>query len=326
MAPSVARHDGVSLDRLVGLAQGAMGLATIAGPALAGGLLALMGGPAVLWVTAGTSLAAALTGLLVPVTVGRVADNAPGTEDPARDGARPGRPALAGVWADLIEGWRIVLSMPTLRGVLVLAATSVFVMAGLQSIVLPTYLIQVGREALLGVFVAAVAAGSVVGTLSYALVGQRLARRTWFISGMIGILLGIAAIAPLASPWLALAGGLILGLASGPVNAVLGVVLLDRTPHGARGRVFSIQAAFVLGAAPAGVFVAGAVTEAWSAQAMIGLSLLLWVGLVVYSVRSTSLRDLGQPDAGQDDNADPSGDPVATLERTDACGGIDAVS
>ena len=70
LALDVAVAAGVPLERLSGLREGVGGVVLVIGPAVAGGLLALLDPVAVLWVTAACSAAAALVTATLPPGVG----------------------------------------------------------------------------------------------------------------------------------------------------------------------------------------------------------------------------------------------------------------
>ncbi len=70
LAPDVAVAAGMPLERLSGLREGVGGVVLVIGPAVAGGLLALLDPVAVLWVAAACSAAAALVTATLPPGVG----------------------------------------------------------------------------------------------------------------------------------------------------------------------------------------------------------------------------------------------------------------
>jgi MFS family permease len=70
MLPAIVRHSGLPAERLIGIRESISALVIIVGPAAAGTLMVLFEGSTVLWITAATSLAAALLTLLIPRRVG----------------------------------------------------------------------------------------------------------------------------------------------------------------------------------------------------------------------------------------------------------------
>lgn len=65
---------------------------------------------------------------------------------------------------------------------------------------------------------------------------------------MVGTLVGFAAVGRMASPWLLLAAAALVGLTNAPASALLGVLTVEATPDGMRGRVLGAQNTLVLAA------------------------------------------------------------------------------
>ncbi|MDR0626630.1 MAG: MFS transporter [Bifidobacteriaceae bacterium] len=76
LIPAVVRASGVTPERLIGLKESLGAVAMLVGPAAAGTLMWLFSGWAVLWVTAGTSLSAALLTCLMPRSTGAILPDA----------------------------------------------------------------------------------------------------------------------------------------------------------------------------------------------------------------------------------------------------------
>ena len=77
LLPAVVEHDGISLQRFLGINQSLESLITIVGPALAAVLIGLVGDSPVLWVTAALSFSAALVTFTLPRVVGKIGKQQP---------------------------------------------------------------------------------------------------------------------------------------------------------------------------------------------------------------------------------------------------------
>ncbi|WP_084124017.1 MFS transporter [Demequina sp. NBRC 110054] len=311
MAPAIARASGLGLDRVLGIVQGAAALAMVAGPALAAGVIGVLGPTAVMWVTAAASGAAALAGLAVPRGAGRMAaamvDGAAagasrddvGRWDAGVSGDDADRVARAlpqdGPLASLRDGWRVLAGSPTLVWATVLSAGSMAVTGSLQGLVLPSYALEVGRPGLVGAVLAAFAVAAIVGALLYSALADGRRRRAWFVGGVAGALLGLILVAPLSSPTLVLVGAAIMGLAAGPLNSAIGAALVDLTPDHARGRVLATQNAFVLAAVPLGVLGAGALADVGGLRTASWAGVVVWAGLTAIAALAPALRRLDVP-------------------------------
>lgn len=244
LLPALARLAPPSpgrLDRLVATRETVGNTLVLAGPGLGGLLVAVLGlTPALLLTTAATSLLAALTTLLLDPRTGRV---------PERDANGAGGAARRAV-ADLWTSWRFLARNRLVLGATLITAMLIAVLSSLQTTLMPAYFTAQDLPALAGLTLSALAAGSIAGSALYAATAGRVSRRTWFVIGMTGLILGFTAIGSLASPWLVLAGAALVGLTNAPASAILGVLTIEATPDAMRGRVLGAQNTVML-AAPA---------------------------------------------------------------------------
>lgn len=279
LLPAVVRHSGVAAERLVGLREGISALAVVIGPAAAGGLMTRFDGATVLWATAATSAAAALVTLLIPRGVGRVT---------------AGGSTSSGTWASVVAGWRVLfggnrfLLVSTLVSIAMIA-----VMFGMHGLVLPVFYVLDGREGLLGFTLSALAAGSIVGAISYAAAGRRGARRGWFVLGVTATVAGFALIGSLLSVPVIVAGAVIVGVATGWLGSLMGVVMIERVPDEMRGRVMGAQNALMTAAPALGVVTAALFVHFVDLTAA-GLVLAgIWALVAAVALAAPALRDLG---------------------------------
>lgn len=250
MLPRLVELDGGkqgALDRLVGIRESLSSALLLAGPGLGGLLIFLFGvSSAALFVTAGTSLLAALLSFALSSRAGEI------EPDPVVSEASGSRKTslVRWVFADLMTGWRFVLGHRLVLGASLLSAMFVAILAGLQSTILPAYFTSEQLPELSGFAVTGIAIGSLIGAGVYATMIGKIPRRAWFIIGIIGTVTGFIAIGILGAPWIVIAGAVLVGLTNGPMSAVLGVATIEATPDQMRGRVLGVQNALLL-AAPA---------------------------------------------------------------------------
>ena len=231
------------LDRLVATRETVGNTLVLAGPGLGGLLIVVLGQtPALLLATATTSLLAALTTLLLDPRTGHV---------PARERDATGAGGAVGrAAADLWTSWRFLARNRLLLGTTLITAMLVAVLSSLQSTLMPAYFTAQDLPALTGLTLSAIAAGSIAGSALYSVTAGRVSRRTWFVIGMTGMIVGFVGIGSLASPWLVLAGAALVGFTNAPASAILGVLTIEATPDAMRGRVLGAQNTTML-AAPA---------------------------------------------------------------------------
>ncbi|KAM9865313.1 Multidrug efflux pump Tap [Leucobacter aridicollis] len=240
-----------ALDRLVGIREGVSGVLLIAGPGLGGLIVWLIGVSATaMWVTAATSLAAAIVSLTLPRDIGAIdtidtdIDTGPASTRPAT-GTGPAR-----VVRDLLDGWKFLFGHRLVLGATLVSALSVAVLTALQVVILPAYFTDVDLPGLTGLVIFGIALGSIVGAGLYSATIGRVSRRTWFVVAVCGSAIGFLALGSLAAPWVVLIATVWIGLTNGPFSALIGVVTIEAIPDRLRGRVLGAQNAVLL-AAPA---------------------------------------------------------------------------
>ena len=289
LLPAIVRHGGISSERLMGLREGLGAIALLIGPALAGTLMVVFSGSTVLWITAATSLAAALLTLLIPREVGVI------------EATRPDAAASSG-WVQLRDGWRVLFGNPFLLVTTTLSVISVLVLAALQALILPVYFTGEGQPGMLGFVLTALAAGMLVGATLYALAGTRGRRRGWFLWGMIGTTVGLGVLASLASVWIVFAGAFLVGLASGLFSSLIGVLMIERIPEEMRGRIMGTQNAITTAAPPLGIVVAAVLTEFAGVGVAAAVVTSVWLVALLLGLASPSLRTL-DPEPAQGEEA-----------------------
>ncbi len=277
LRPDVARAAGIPLTKVNAWGEAAEGIGYLAGPGLAGVLIALVGGYGTLWISVALFAAAVL---LTAITV------------PARLSPTPrAEPYLRSV----VEGLRAVLRDRTLRAVTLTAAVVMVFALPFESVVLNAYLQEVGQAAAFGAILAAYAAGGILGALGYGVVGARLPSRATLVVALaaMGLFIGLFALLPSIPMMIALA--VFAGIATGPINPVCALLIQTRTPERLLGRVIGSYTALVFAAGPLGMLLFGPLVDAFGPAAgfaAIGAGCVL-SALVALVARG--LRGLGRP-------------------------------
>jgi len=290
MLPAIVRHSGLTNERLVGIRESISALVVIVGPAAAGTLMVAFEGSTVLWITAATSLAAALLTLLIPHRVGALA-RVPGDAGPVS------LPA-GSVWAQLREGWGVLFrSNRALRAVTVLSLALVAVLTALQGMLLPAHFAFINQPGLLGFVLTAIAAGTLVGGGLYAIFGARGRRRTWFVTGLSGTVLGIGLVAVLPAVPVLFAGAFLFGFSSGLFGSLIGVLMLEGIPERMRGRIMGTQNSLMMIAAPIGMVAVAVLGEQWGLRTA-GICVAVgWLVAALAALIAPALRTLEAADA-----------------------------
>lgn len=274
MLPEVARSSGMTMDRASAIRQALFGASFLAGPALAGGALALLPSSSVLMLIAGCSALACLLTALLPRTL---------------DGQRESstQPLVGHVRA----GFAALRSAPAALAITVLGVGSVLVISPLQAVVLPVVFLSIDAPALLGLTLAVFAVGLIGGSLLYGWVSARWRRRSILVAALVASFVGLAAFAAVPVPGVITVAGVFVGLGYGLLNPMFPVLIAERVPESARARVLGLQNAGYLAAFPLGALAAGFVVQHAGVQAGAMAVAAAWALFVAYGLSARALRN-----------------------------------
>ncbi|WP_344875508.1 MFS transporter [Allokutzneria multivorans] len=249
LRPDVAKHSGIPLVKINAWGETVDSLGAFGGPAVAGVLIGIMGPANTLWLTVGMFLLAVL---LVWFGVPRV---------PPRPQARE-ESYLRSVRTGLV----FVLRDPVLRSVTLMSVIAMIFLSPIDPVFFPAYLQgEQVSPALAGLVLAAFPVGTVIGSLAYGVVAEKLSMRITLSAGLLlaGVGLALFVLTPPVYGMIALA--VAVGIAAGPLNPIMATGLQQRTPDHLRGRVIGTVVALSGALTPVGLLAAGPVVDGFGA-------------------------------------------------------------
>ena len=269
-----------NLSHLTSATEAIYQITLLAGPPIAGLLIAALGPSNVLAVDAVTFL----------ISAGLVAGTIPPgllTAD-----AKRGR-YLTELAAGFRFLWREGLILPM---ELISTVGEIFVNVSLFAVVLPVYARRVlGSATELGFLFSAFAVGALGGAAVFGAFGQRLSWRWLWIVRFVLIALPYGALAASASLPIALVTLAACGFANGATNPLLATVRFQRTPPDLRGRVFGPISMMSFAAQPVGLFLVGVAIEASGLRSTSLVLAILTVALAGVAFAMPSFRLLDAP-------------------------------
>ncbi len=245
LIPALAEGAGVRFERITGLSSAIERGASMAGAALAGGLIALVGPAAAITVDAvsfgvcAVVLAAATAGL--PKVERQVTEHA------------------TSYAVELAEGWRFLRKDAVLMSLsLMVAATNLLDLAW-SAVLMPVWAKETGAGAgALGLVFAVWAGASMGGSVIAAAFGDRLPRFPTYVAAFLITGLPRFLVFAFGAPlWVILATSVVGGCASGFLNPVLGAVIFERIPQHLLGRASSLNTALCWSLMPFGGILGG---------------------------------------------------------------------
>jgi len=276
--PDLVALAGIRMERATGIRGAIQRGALMVGAPIGGLLVAAFGATTALWLNAATFLvSAALVAIVVPV-VRRTSE----------------REAKRGYMTELVEGIRFIWNERLLRAIVLTVLVTNFLDAPF-AVVMPTYARETfGSAAYLGLMLGVFGGASLVGSLLFSAVGHRLPKRRTFLSCFLvwaATYLVLATLPPLPLVLVALFIG---GLATGPLNPLLGTLQYALVPVDLRGRVFGVVTSGAWAAIPAGVLIGGVVVEAIGVAATFLTIGVCYVSVVAFAFFNPAFRRMDQ--------------------------------
>jgi MFS family permease len=280
--PELAHHAGVTVERATGMNEILYQTSLLAGPPLAGLLIALVGSSWVLLLDAATFAIA-----IVLVTSGI----------PRSLGLTEASTAPAASWSfrsRLAEGFAFLKQDRLLLALVGTVSSGILLVnAPLLAVILPVYARETLDSAVqLGILIGCFAGGALAGATLFTAWGERVSRRRlWITSYGVGVLPYLALILdlPLVALALALAA---FGLGEGLSTPLYAAIRYRRVPRDLRGRVFGAPSP-VTGLAPTlGVLIAAVLLESFGIRAAAGVLVAGSAVLCVWLVTSPEIRYL----------------------------------
>lgn len=281
MLPSIARASGLDPSRIIGLRESLGGISMLAGPALAGVLVAALEPVTVMWITAGIALLAALLTLGIPSSATaheRAADS-------------------AGSKVSIFYGLRVIFGNPLLRTLVLLALALGIVLAATQGMVIPVHFAFQDQAHFVGFVLSALAAGLLVGGILFATLGERIPRRVWMISGLFVVGAGFVVIGILGPVWSIFTGAAIVGLGGGAMNAVIGLTFIENVKESERGKVLGAENALLTLVPAAGVGGAALMIEYGSLHLATTVLAALWIVVAIAALFTPRIRRINAGEA-----------------------------
>jgi MFS family permease len=276
LVPEFAERAGMPLERANSMMSAIQQGGQLAGPLIAGALIATVGATAALWFDAATFvIAAGLVAAFVP---------------------RPERTApieRATYVEQLRRGARFLRDDRLVRFILVTIAITNWLVSPIFAVALPIYANQVLESAIaFGILSASLGAGALAGAITYGAFGHRLPRRAIFVAALTTAGAPLALLAFTDEVVVGAAVLAFVGFSAAPLNPLIITLIQERTPPHMRAQVIGAAIALAWIAMPVGMLMAGALAEAFGVRVLfiaVGASFVIVLGVVL---RLPVLRDL----------------------------------
>lgn len=290
LVPSLADAAGMPRERANSVSQSIANLANLAGPVIAGLLVAALGASNVLWFDA-ASFAVSATLIAMWILAPSGEDAVVGQEAAGTAGSGPGQ---AGEYLfQLVEGLRFIRRDRVIRPIVVTSVAINFAYVPVLSVVLIVYAERVLSGVVdLGLLLGAFGIGALAGSALYGILGPRLPRRVTLAAANTALSASTLALIMAPSLPAAVVALVCAGVALGPGNPIIYTVTQERTPESLLGRVTGAQLALSNAAVPLGTMLAGYLLDAIGVRSTLAASAATILAGAAYTALSPALKGL----------------------------------
>ena len=276
-----ARAGGVRLEALNGVHEALFAVGWTVGPLVGAGLIATMGAEQAMWIPGGLFVIAAAC-----IWAMRVGDA--GQESRILAGSDTG---AVGLTRGLVALW----SDKALRTLTIALMVLAGVYLPTESVILPVYFESLGQPKGLGLVIAGLAGGTVLGALSYGWLSKRWTHFQIIRAALIGTAISVIPMSFLPPLPLLVVFGLVLGLSWGPMEPLLNTLVQARIPAHEQGRVFSIQLTAFYVFPPMVMLATGAASEQWGVRPVYPVLAAVLVVTLMVTLSLSAIRDVDRP-------------------------------
>jgi len=263
------------------LMQQVMFLARIAGPAVAGMLVASFGATSCYWADAASFVASAC--LIASVTLSRpeeiaaTAILAPEDKASANEEAR----GVAKVWADMKQGVRFIVHHAALLFVILALASGMFVL-GCFGPLIAVYVRDIlhGSTKVFGAASAMIGIGILIGINALNAFGKKIPNTVLVYCGLGGIAIGLAILTLLGFVWSTIVGNFVIGFSVAGIIIPTQVMIQQETPPALMGRVGSTVMSTIFTAQILGLVASGLLAQHIGVRQVFGLCAGMLVVLI----------------------------------------------
>lgn len=285
----LAAATGQPLERMTGLASTTERLASTIGMAVGGLIVAAIGGPMSLVLTAcGLTVSAVITCLVVSPAI---------TSCPAGPPDPQCATGSSSYRCELLADWAFIHRTPVLLGLVLIPAMTNMLDTAWSEVLVPAWTLRHGGDArILGYLFASLTVAAVAGSALTTAFASRLPRVPAYLFGW--LLAGAPRFLVMAGDagigWV-IVTHVVAGFGAGFINPVIGAIQFERTPEHLRGRVLSTSGALAWSLMPVGSLLGGVATAHAGLPLTLALTGLMYLAVTMLPTVIPSWRDFERP-------------------------------
>ena len=285
LIPDVASASGMTVMRLNGIHEGVFSVGWVVGPLVGSLLISTLGVVSAFWVPCVLFVISAV--LIVFLHVGDAGLDAKA----AREEAGEAHPSA---WQNAVLGAKIIWHDHALRALILAVTVLGAIYLPTETVLLPAHFIEIDQPQSLGLILAALSAGTIVGSFGYGWLSQRVSRLNIARGVLVGTIVFYLPVALLPPLPLMAAASFAIGLAWGPMQPLMNTVVQRRVEPDAQGRVYGIQTALFYALPPAFMLITGVIAEQTGVRPVL---LALWVLMAIVGIGVLLVKSIHDIDA-----------------------------
>ena len=280
LIPNAATASGVSVDAANGRHEGLFAIGWMVGPAIGAACIEWSGPMASFIVTAVFFAIAA-----VAVSNMKVNDEHGRSVAHEDDGHEPFFSSLRG-------GFRVIAGDRALLGLTITFVILSGLYMPIYTVIFPAHFESIDDPSGLGLLLASLALGMVIGSFSYGRLSARFTSSQMLRTIVVVSTCSLFPMVALPSKWVFGILGLISGLSWGPFNPLWNTVVQKRVEPNLQGRVYGIQMSVLSAAPPLGQLIVGASVDGFGLQPTFLVVMIVFVVAAISISSSRTLRHL----------------------------------
>ena len=285
LIPDVAEASHMSVTRLNGIHEGVFSVGWVIGPLVGSLLIATLGPVMAFWVPFILFVISAF--LVVFLHVGDAGQDAKA----AREEAGEPHPSA---WQNAVLGARIIWNDHALRALIIAVTILGSIYLPTEAVLLPAHFIAIDQPESLGLVLAALSGGTIVGAFGYGWLAQRVSRLNIARGVLVATIVFYLPVALLPPLPLMVASAFAIGLAWGPMPPLMNTVVQRRVDPDAQGRVYGIQTALFYALPPVFMLATGVIAERTGVMPVL---LGLWVLMTIVALSVLLVKSIHDIDA-----------------------------
>jgi len=197
-------------------------------------------------------------------------------------------------WQNAVMGVKIIWNDHALRALILAVTILGSIYLPTESVLLPAHFVEFDEPTALGLVLAALSGGTIIGAFGYGWLSKRVTRLNIARGVLVATIVFYLPVALLPPLPLMVGAGFAIGLAWGPMQPLMNTVVQRRVEPDAQGRVYGIQTSLFYAMPPIFMLATGVIAERTGVMPVL---LGLWVLMTIVALGVLMVKSIHDIDA-----------------------------